>query len=138
MTISLKLKESYKQIETELGTIDIEQVEDGIQFIVEIFPTGQTNDSFQNAEFCNVWNALECAVNPDFTYLYNIPENWTHKQRCEVECEVTTTILNMLGSIQNLEDFREVTIFEKGIEIPVYDSLKVLNNNYVKRQSKVR
>ena len=125
--MELKLTTDHAEMETELGIIDIWQIEKGEKFTVEIFPSNQSDERFQKGEFTNVWNVLETAVNMDFVKLNHVPNSWTWEQTCEMEQNAVTLIFEMLSTIQNLEDFKEVKL-KDGTE--VYESLRVIRNKY--------
>lgn len=127
MAVKLELLKDHAQMETELGIIDIWQIEGAELFTVEIFPPNQSDKSFQAGEFTNVWNALETAVNMDFVKFTHKPENWTWEQTCEMEQNAVTLIFEMLSTIQNLEDLKEVKL-KDGTE--VYESVRVVRNKY--------
>lgn len=128
MAVKLNLLNDHAQMETELGVIDIWQIEGGELFTVEIFPNNQSEESFEKGEFTNVWNALEVAVNMDFVKFTHRPKEWNWKQVCDMEQNAVTLIFSeMLSTIQNLEDLKEVKL-KDGTE--VYDSLKVIRNKY--------
>ena len=132
MAVKLNLLNDHAQMETELGIIDIWQIEGGELFTVEIFPNNQSEESFEKGEFTNVWNALEVAVNMDFVKFTHRPKEWTWEQTCEMEQNAVTLIFEMLSTIQNLEDLKEVKIRVVGnaSEIPIYEDVKVIRNKY--------
>lgn len=121
MTVKLNLIADHAQMETELGIIDIWQIEGAELLTVEIFPLNQSDKSFENGEFTNVWNALEVAVNMDFAKFTHRPKEWNWEQTREMEQNAVTLIFEMLSTIQNLEDLREVKL-KDGTE--VYESVK--------------
>ena len=127
MAVKLNLLNDHAQMETELGVIDIWQIEGGELFTVEIFPPSQSEESFEKGEFTNVWNVLDVAVNMDFVKFTHRPQNWTWEQVCEMEQNAVTLIFELLSTIQNLEDLKEVKLSDG---TPVYESLKVIRNKY--------
>ena len=129
MTVKLNLTTDHTQMDTELGVIDIWQIEGGELFTVEIFTPNQSKESFESGEFTNVWNALEVAVNMDFVKFIRSPKEWTWEQTCEMEQNAVTLIFEMLSTIQNLEELKEVKL-KDGTE--VYESVKVIRNKYNK------
>ena len=82
--MELKLTTDHAEMETELGIIDIWQIEKGEKFTVEIFPPNQSDESFQKGEFTNVWNVLEVAASMDFVRLNHVPSSWSWEQKCEM------------------------------------------------------
>ena len=127
MAVKLNLTTDHAQMETELGVIDIWQIEGAELLTVEIFPPNQPDESFENGEFTNIWNALEVAVNMDFVKFTHRPKEWNWEQTCEMEQNAVTLIFEMLSTIQNLEDLKEVKL-KDGTE--VYESVKVIRNKY--------
>ena len=127
MAVKLNLTTDHAQMETELGVIDIWQIEGAELFTVEIFPPNQPDESFENGEFTNVWNALEVAINMDFAKFTHRPKEWNWKQTCKMEQNAVTLIFEMLSTIQNLENLKEVKL-KYGTE--VYESVKIIRNKY--------
>ena len=125
--MELKLNTDQVQVETGLGTIDIWQVEGSEIFTIEIFPPNQSEESFEKAEFTNVWSVLETACNMDFVKFTHRPKEWTWEQVCDMEQLAVTAIFEMLSTIQNLEDFKDTKLKDG---TPVYESLKVIRNKY--------
>ena len=89
--MEIKLKTDHKDLETELGIIDIWQIENGELLTVEIFPNNQTDESFQAGEFTNVWNILDI----DSNILSKYPKEWTAKQRQEIEQKAKELLAEM-------------------------------------------
>lgn len=127
MAVKLNLTTDHAQMETELGVIDIWQIEGAELLTVEIFPPNQPDESFENGEFTNIWNALEVAINMDFVKFTHRPKEWNWEQTCKMEQNAATLIFEMLSTIQNLEDLKEVKL-KHGTE--VYESIKAIRNKY--------
>lgn len=128
--LKLNLKEDHAQVETKLGIIDIWQIEGGELFTVEIFPPNQSKESYEAGEFVTVWNVLEIATNMDFAELKHAPREWNWQQVCFMEQEAVTALFELLAGIENLEDFKNVKYNDRGMQIPVYESLRVIRNKY--------
>ena len=56
---NLELDTFEYEEDTSLGTLQIEQVENGTKIMVEFFPNNQSKESFENAEFSEVYDILE-------------------------------------------------------------------------------
>lgn len=121
--MELKLEKANLQIETELGVIDINQIEDSTCFSIEIFPPNQDKDSFENAEFNNIVdiNREEDSLNPDFFNLVHHPRNWTWEQKCEMNFKAHDGLMELLKTCTNLGEQRDTKFF--GILI-------LYNNNF--------
>lgn len=92
--MKLKLKKSSLQIETELGIIDINQIENSIKFSVEIFPINQSTTSFEEAEFNNIVDIRDLKSN-SFELLY-CPQSWTREQICEIYLIVYNNLIKLI------------------------------------------
>lgn len=129
MAVKLNLTTDHAQMETELGVIDVWQIEGAELFTVEIFPPNQSDKSFENGEFTNIWNALEVTANMDFAKFTRRPKEWNWGQTCEMERNAVTLIFEMLSTIQNLQDLKEVKL-KDGTE--VYESVKVIQKKEIR------
>lgn len=118
---AFKLAQNNLQIATELGLIDINQIEDGANFSVEIFPPNQSKESFENAEFNNIFNIIDICVDMDFQYFKYTPDHWTWEQKCAMLDKVLQGMYSLVATITNIEDFR-------GEEY--YTSLWAIRNKY--------
>ena len=125
MAVKLNLTTDHAQTETELGVIDIWQIEGAELLTVEIFPPNQSDKSFENGEFTNIWNALEAAANMDFMKFTHRPKEWNLEQTYEMEQNAVTLVFEMLSTVQNLEDLKEVKL-KDGTE--VYESVKAIRS----------
>ena len=106
----LLLGKSNTQIDTELGIIDINQIENSTIFSIEIFPFDQSNESFESAEFNNFHNiADEDGLNPDFFSLPYHPSNWTWEQRCDVEQSAIQGIYELIKTVKNVDDLKDMS-----------------------------
>lgn len=66
---------SNLEIETELGIIFFNQIEELSLFSIEIFPTNQSKESFEKAEFNNISD-----IKNDKVFLKYYPKEWTKEQ----------------------------------------------------------
>ena len=120
--MKLVLEKPSMQIETELGVIDINQVEDGTYFTVEIFPPNQSKESFEDAEFNNIWDITsEDSLNMDFMQLKHTPNEWNWEQLCDMTDKAVCGLFSMLSTIQNLDEWKKS---------PLYEELRVIRNKY--------
>ena len=120
--MKLLLEKPNMQIETELGVIDINQIEDGTYFSVEIFPPNQSKDSFEDAEFNNIWDITdEDGLNMDFMQLKHTPNEWNWTQLCDMTDKAICGLFSMLSTIQNIDELKKS---------PIYENLLVIRNKY--------
>lgn len=137
---NLELDTFQYEEDTSLGTLQIEQVENGTKIMVEFFPHNQSKESFENAEFSEVYDILELSplalntgVKGNFNKIY--PTGITKEQEHEIDRAIVNGISSMLETILNLEDFRGVKIntFTKG-EVAIYPTLETIRREYLLRE----
>ena len=135
MTVKLKLREDHAQVETKLGVIDIRQIEGGELFTVEFFPNNQSSESFEAGEFTDVWNALEVVTDVDGVHFKHLPNELSEEEKKFIEEETLIAFLELISTIENLGDLKEVTINTlfngfRTTKTPVYESFRVVKNKY--------
>ena len=105
----LLLEKSNTQIDTELGVIDMNQIENSTTFSIEIFPPNQNEESFENAEFNNIIDISgEDGLNPDFFHLSHHPKNWTWEQTCDMEQNAIQGIYELVKTVKNISDLKDM------------------------------
>ena len=127
---NLELNTFEYEEDTSLGTLQIEQVENGTKIMVEFFPHNQSKESFENAEFSEVYDILELSplalntgLKGNFNKIY--PTGITKEQGQEIDKAISNGISSMLETILNLQDF-------KGTEI--YPTLETIRREYLLRE----
>lgn len=93
----LLLAKDNKEITTNFGNISIYQVEWSDIFSVEIFPSGQSDESFQSAEFNN-FVTLEDVINNKVN-IENFPSNLTSKQLKLINKRVRKSIIELVKTV---------------------------------------
>ena len=106
---NLELDTFEYEEDTSIGTLQIEQVENGTKIMVEFFPCNQSKESFENAEFCEVYDIIELApltlkdLHANFYKIY--PSGITHEQEFEINSAIMNGVVSLLETILNLNDF---------------------------------
>lgn len=122
---------SYEE-DTTNGTVQMEQVENGTKVIVEYFPTNQSKESFESAEFSQVYDLLELSIcRSDNNINHPVPEGTTEEEKIEITKAILDGTDVMLETILNLEDFKDVEIQSTRGTIPIYPILKSLREDYL-------
>ena len=111
---NLELNTFEYEEDTSLGTLQIEQVENGTKIIVELFPENQSKESFESAEFSQVYDILDLA--PCCIYGYDnlnfpYPVGTTEDQKGEVIRAILRGVESMLETTLNLYDFEGQEIY---------------------------
>ena len=107
--------------DTSLGTIQIEQVENGTKIIVELFPENQSKESFESAEFSQVYDLLElapCCKSGNYNINFPFPSGTTEEQKDEIGRVIIRGVESMLETVLNLRDLTEIP------EYPILESLR--------------
>ena len=132
-TYNLELDTFEFETDVELGTLQIEQVENSNKIMVELFPNNQTKESFENAEFSAVFDILELAPNMDNFIRFPVPETATDEQKWEISHAIHDGIYDMLETIRNIKDFEDVEVNAYGLndKTPIYSTLEVIRANYL-------
>ena len=123
--MNLELDTFEYEEDTSIGTIQIEQVENGTGIIVELFPENQSKESFESAEFSQVYNILELA--PCCIYGYDnlnfpYPTGTTEEEKGEVVRAILRGVESMLETILNLQDLKD---------LPVYPIIERIRKEYI-------
>ena len=119
---NLELDTFEYEEDTSLGTLQIEQVENGTKIMVEFFPYNQSKESFENAEFCEVYDIIDLApltlkeLMANFYKVY--PKGITHEQEFEINSAIMNGVVSLLETILNLNDF------ENSIAYPILYKLR--------------
>lgn len=111
--------------DTSLGTIQMEQVENGTKIIVELFPENQSKESFESAEFSQVYDLLElapCCKSGNYNINFPFPSGTTEEQKDEIGRVIIRGVESMLETTLNLRDLTE---------IPEYPILESLTRNHL-------
>lgn len=132
--INLELDTFDYEDNLEIGTLQIEQIENGTKIIIELFPNNQTKESFENAEFSKVYDILELALFHGYNLDFPVPEGTTEDQLTELSMSVFNGVDLMLESTQNIKDFKNVTVHSQGVEVPIYPVLEKLRKNYLLKE----
>ena len=93
----LLLAKGNREIVTSFGDISIYQIERSNIFSVEIFPLGQSDESFQSAEFNN-FITLESVINNEVS-IENFPNNFTSKQLKLIDRKVRKSIIKLIKTV---------------------------------------
>jgi hypothetical protein len=121
----------YVDLESPVGTVVISQIEDSHLVSVEVFPENQSKESFEDAEFNNIVDIREVAVDSDFFHLRNMPKcDWETEHK--VRDVVIFGIRKMIATIQNMEDLRDEMYIDGSLKIPVYESYRVIREMFRK------
>ena len=137
---NLELNTFEYEEDTELGTLQIEQVENGTKIMIEFFPNNQSKESFEKAEFSEVCDILELApltfstgIRRNFSKIY--PTGITQAQEYEIDNAIINGVSAMLETILNLQDFKgtKITSYTKG-EIEIYPILETLRKEFLIRE----
>lgn len=123
--MNLELNTFEYEEDTSLGTIQIEQVENGTGIIVELFPENQSKESFESAEFSQVYNILElapCCKSGNYNFNFPFPTGTTKEQKEEVGRAIIRGVESMLETTLNLSDLKD---------LPVYAIIESLRRNYL-------
>lgn len=124
-TYDLDLDTFEYEEDVELGTIQMEQVENSNKVIVELFPNNQSKESFENAEFSQVYDLFElapCCLKAYDNINHPLPVGTTKEQRDEVNRAILRGVESMLETTLNLYDLRE---------LPVYPVIETIRRNYL-------
>lgn len=124
------------QVENDLniGTLQIEQIENGTKVIVELFPENQSTESFESAEFSKVYDILElalCCFRTDCTINHPVPVGTTEADKQEISKAVCEGVSSMLETIRNLQDFKEEKVTSYQGEISIYPILEKLRKEFL-------
>jgi hypothetical protein len=119
--MNLELDTFEYEEDLSIGTLQMEQVENGTKIIVELFPENQSKESFEDAEFSQVYDLLELA--PCCIYAYEninhpVPEGTTEEQKEEVARAILRGVESMLETTLNLQDLKDLPVY------PIIESLK--------------
>ena len=123
--MNLELNTFEYEEDTSLGTIQIEQVENGTGIIVELFPENQSKESFESAEFSQIYNILElatCCKSGNYNFNFPFPTGTTKEQKEEVGRAILRGVESMLETTLNLCDLKD---------LPVYTIIESLRKNYL-------
>lgn len=121
----------YVSLSSPVGEVVISQIEDSHLVSVEIFPENQSKESFENAEFCNILDMREVAVDSDFFQINNTPKcNW--EEYHELRNVVTFGIRKMIASIQNMLDLQDEVYKDGSLVVPVYSSYTCIRDIFRK------
>ena len=122
---NLELNTFEYEYDLAIGTLQIEQIENGTKIIVELFPENQSKESFESAEFSQVYDILDLAPLCS-AVLYNIsfplPEGATKEQEKEINVAIVRGIRAMLETTLNWRDFKDH---------PSFAVMSGLRRNYV-------
>jgi hypothetical protein len=130
--MNLELDTFEYEEDTSIGTIQIEQVENSTKIMVEFFPIDQSKESFESAEFCKVYDILELAPYHDYNLRnFPLPEGTTEDQLNEVSLAIFNGVDNLLETILNIQDFKDVQVHVHGKDVPVYPVLEEMRKNYL-------
>ena len=126
--MDLELDTFEYEEDTSIGTIQIEQVENGTKIIVELFPENQSKESFESAEFSKVYDIIDLA--PCCIYGYDnlnfpYPVGTTEDQKGEVIRAILRGVESMLETMLNLRDFTEH---------PAYSTLEKIRRTYLETE----
>ena len=119
--MNLELGTFEYEEDTSIGTIQIEQVENGTGIIVELFPENQSKESFESAEFSQVYDILElapCCKNGNYNFNFPFPTGTTEEQKEEVGRAIVRGVESMLETTLNLYDLKDLPVY------PIIESLK--------------
>ena len=131
-TYDLELGTFEYEEDISIGTVQIEQVENGTKIIVELFPNNQSKESFESAEFSKVYDILELAPYSTFNLSqFPVPEGTTEEELDELSGAVHRGVDSMLETILNLQDFKNVQVHAHGQDIPIYPILSSLRGDYL-------
>lgn len=121
------------QVEDDLniGTLQIEQIENGTKVVVELFPENQSTESFESAEFSKVYDILELGVKHGYNLNFPMPDNATEDDLTELSMSVFGSVRDMLSTIRNLQDFKGVKVNFHDEEIEVYPILEKLRKEFL-------
>ena len=116
----------------QIGTLQIEQIENSTKVAIELFPNNQTKESFEEAEFCKIYDILELGVKHGYNLKdFPMPDNATEDDLTELSMSVFGGVDLMLETIRNLQDFKEVKVNFNGEEIEVYPILEKLRKEFL-------
>ena len=108
---NLELDTFQYEEDTSLGTLQIEQVENGTKIMVEFFPHNQSKESFENAEFSEVYDILDLAPMTVKEFIGNFhqiyPKGTTHEQEKEINHALLEGVISLLETTRNLQDLKE-------------------------------
>ena len=105
-----------------IGTLQMEQIENGTKVIIELFPDNQSKESFENAEFSKVYDLLELVEKHGYNLDFPMPDNATEDDLTELSMSVFLGVETLMETILNLQDFKEHK---------VYPILHDLHKNYL-------
>ena len=139
-TYTLKLDTFEYEEDTSLGTIQMEQIEESNKIAVELFPNNQSKESFENAEFSQIYDIFELApivIGTGFKGEFSsiTPTNATEEQKEEIHDAIRHGVGDMLETIINIYDFTDTKINSFYGEIPLYPILKTIRENFILSQT---
>lgn len=118
--------------EISIGTIQMEQIENGTKVAVELFPDNQSKESFEDAEFSKIYDLLELSIfRMQILTQFPVPKGTTEEDIYKISRAVANGVTVMLESIMNLEDFKGTMININDRNIPIYPILASLRGDYL-------
>lgn len=135
--MNLELDTFQVEDDLNIGTLQIEQIENGTKVIVELFPENQSKESFESAEFSEVYDILELAVKHGYNLDFPMPNNATEDDLTELSMSVFMAVGDMLGTIRNIQDFKDVKVNFHDEEIEIYPILEKLRIKELKSNATV-
>lgn len=129
---NLELNTFEYEEDTSTGTLQIEQVENGTKIMIEFFPHNQSKESFENAEFCEVFDIIELApltlkeLHANFHKIY--PSGTTQEQEFEINSAIMNGVVSLLETILNLKDFENCLAYPILYKLRKHYLLKEVNS----------